>query len=731
MAATLLFSQSEQALAATLVQQARETAQVYEGNYRAPWLLSSSIYCDVWSLRKDRGETRTVNGEVVGDREFDWRVRLPNGELLTHDRNAHLLQALQRVGFLARATPGGPETLGTHLNFLWTLSFLARWAVLREADLNPQKHALSRLTHDHFSDLIRDLATGGVAFALHFPQCFLRRVYPAAMGKDPSTADLAAPLNLDQNDCSRVGIWLRESGHLRPPKRHSTAPPSLDLAFVAELISADFRTVSSPKFAAFLSQFTVGPLDANHRVMRGIGDCRREFASHKALTARQLALLPASEKTVGKYLTDLRTAVSLHRHLPNDCPDPCEFRYRQLNTIASRLCRPREATPWVPLTTALEYTKEALRWIHVYGDSLVDLFLNAYARLYRAGLLGPPVIGTEAEQATAYKRAAKARAKIVDSIPVPSTLTPLNLSGWNSYVHLDGDAGFEQLRNAPSMLDAIMVLVAAIAIITGALKPMRESELRHLRRDCVFFVKGDGFWLSASQSKRSIAGIAPHLRRPIPSIAARGLLLLKKLTDGLKKIIGVEDPWLLESIFAMPTLSVFEARISDVITAGQLMQLLDTFCDRVALPPDSLGRRWYLRIHELRKSFLIVFFWTYRYANLDAAAWMAGHTDVGQLYAYLQANFPGQELPALEAEYASMVLRDGIGSERLENAEALHEAVCRQFSVRDVSWIDDQSLQDWLTSRFASGDFEIRPYSLPTRSGKPDVHIAFRVREAK
>lgn len=726
-------NRTDEAVTRALLDEAKISARIYDGDFRAPWLLSPSIYCTVWSLRKGGGETRQVDGKTVGDRKFDWGIRLPSGGTLTDDNHRNLLQAMQRLAFLVRTTPGGPSTLTTHLNFLWSLTFFARWALMREGSLDPKRFGFSRLTHDHFCDLIRDLSKGGVPFALECPQQFLRVIYPLAIGRDPSTTELEFPLNLNEDDCRKVLLWFERAGHLGKRDRLGTRQPTIRLRVVAELIGADIGSIAgNQKFAAFLTQFTLRPLALHEQALRAGTDNRREFASHRAKTGMEIAASAASTKTVDKYLTDLRTLVALSRHEPGSVPNPAEFRHKELSNLTVALCRPADATPWVPLPIALEYTKEALRWIHVYGKPLVEVFLTTYARLYRAGLLGPPPTGTPVEKAFSYKKTTKARDRVVAETDLPDVLKPLNITGWQCYVNFRGNVGFEKLKTSPSMIDAIMVLIASVAIITGAMKPMRESELRGLRRNCVSFRRGDGFWLSAKQRKRSIGDVTPELRRPIPSIAARGLLLLQKLTDGLKEIIGVQDQWLLQSLFALPTLSRYEARIDSVTSAMQLNQYLDTFCDRVSLPPDSLRRRWYIRTHELRKSFLIVFFWTYRYANLQSAAWMAGHTDVSQLYAYLQANFPGQELPALEAEYASRVLRehsDGVKSGELENVAKLHEAVCKHFDVRDLSWIDENTLQAWLTIRFESGDFEIQPYSVPNRDTQTEMRIAFRVRE--
>jgi hypothetical protein len=359
-----------------------------------------------------------------------------------------------------------------------------------------------------------------------------------------------------------------------------------------------------------------------------------------------------------------------------------------------------------------------------------------YRELHRQGLLvSTPQPAWANPSKTDLERISKEftqrRDDCVDALALPGSLQPLRIRGWSSYMTVKGQAAFLKLQQAPSLHDAIMVLVGAISIVIGILKPIRESELRHLRRDSVLFVEGDGYWLSHELRKKNVGDVRPEEARPIPKIAARAVLLLRRLTDGLKAIAGVRDPWLLDHLFTLPQFGRLEAAISKVLEEEDLNDILDAFCDHVAMPPDQHGRRWYLRVHEMRKSFLIVFFWMYRYASLDAARWMAGHADAAQIYAYIQANFPGQELPGLEAEYSSRVLRDyehtGDPGE-IESVEELHQQVCRHFAVTDLSWLEEDTLREWLEQQYATGAFEIRPYSIRSEDGSLHTRIAFRIR---
>lgn len=727
------FSPLEQCQVLAILAEVDNTVRAYEGDFSAPWLLSP-IHSNEWRIRKG-AETRFVDGDLTDFYTYQWATKLHDGSNLIDAKNRNLLHGMQRLAFLAREMPGGPTTLTTHKGFLWSLNFFVRWAFVRGDILNPRKHALTKITHQHLADFFIELGKGGTVFALRYPEKFLQAVFPLALARSPTEQELDDSLHLPIEVCTKVSKWLYENGHMRNMKRSAVGEMAIRNRFIADLIGVDVDTVNGgAKWHAFIGQFNLyqGRSKAHEDYIGS--SSRQELPSHKALSIEELSNAGVSEKTLGKYFDDIRTIVALHRHLPDFCPDPLAFKPRVLRQVIVGASDSSKHTPWIPLPVAMSYTSEALRWVHVYGDALVDTFLHAYRNLRTRGLLvSAPVPEkenpTKGDYVTAYRAAMAGRETYVANLALPDALAPLRISGWGCYTPINGVKAFEKLRQAPSLLDAIMILVGAITVVVTMVKPMRESEFRALKRDCLIFFAGDGYWLTQDNRKKNFEDVRPEDARPIPVIAAKAIELLRRLTDGLKDSAGITDPWLLDSLLTLPTFGRYEAEIK-AVSYAHLAMTLNAFCDFVALPADEFGRRWYLRIHEMRKSFLITFFWTYRFANLDAARWIAGHGDAAHVYAYIQANFPGEELPNLEAEYASKVLRDYQESGSPANTrdvEALYRTVCSHFSVRDVSWIDESILQDWLAFQFQTREFEIIPYSIKSPDGRVTTEIAFRI----
>lgn len=733
-----VFSTLEQCQLLVLLEEASASTRIYRGDYTAPWLISP-IHAPEWIISKGE-ETRYIDNNIRDHYTYKWSTKLYDGTNLISQENNKLLREMQRLAFLIRELPGGPKKLLTFKSFLWSLNFLVRWMFVHGNGLNPRRYSLTQITQHHLIDFFIDLSKGGTVFALRYPERFLQAVAPSALGRAPSREELEEPLNLHIETCLQVSLWLKKNKLMKKKDRSSNGELELDPNSFCQLINVDGGTVSGgPKWHAFLHQFDFNENNSNNSktLVSGASSCRREMPTQRLLTNEEVKNSLMSEKSLSKYFSDIKYILGIYRHLPNICPNPINIKPKEISQTISNITSIAKHTPWIPLPTAMAYTTEALRWVHVYGEDLVSFFLKAYEELYENGLLiSAPTPDkenpTKADLALLYKKLTKQRDEIIDNISLPASIRSLNIKGMGCYGSINGKRAFKKLRDSPSLMDAIMVLIGAISVVVTMTKPMRESEFRSLKRDCLHHVKDDGYWLMQEVKKKSLEGSLSRDARPIPVISATAIQLLRTLTDGIKKIVGITDPWLISSLMTLPSFGLFEPGIS-VPNSSRFIQILDAFCDYVAISPDSQGRRWYLRIHEMRKSFLITFFWTFRYASLDASRWIAGHNDTSHVYQYIQANFPGEELPALEAEYASKILREykEFGPpDGTKEVDTLYRTVCEHFSVLDVSWIDEKTLRDWLELQFELHEFEIVPYSIKNPDGGLNTEISFRISAA-
>jgi len=258
--------------------------------------------------------------------------------------------------------------------------------------------------------------------------------------------------------------------------------------------------------------------------------------------------------------------------------------------------------------------------------------------------------------------------------------------------------------------------------------------LTNLKRNCLRQDAG-GYWINFNLGKSNAGEAWQDEDRPIPFIVAKAIHLLQSLGKGLTKLLG-EDRKVGDNLFYLPK-TLGKGASAD---SGYLLNYhLDIFCDYVGLQPDSEGRRWYVRIHEMRKWFLLLLFWSGRFDVLDAARWIAGHTDAAHIYAYIEKEFPGEELPQIEAEYSidRMYRRDqerkraksDTGNE--DGVDALYDAVLRHFNVESLTMIPETEWTGYVQSLRKDEKFRLEPHSIFGENGRDvvGINVSFVMRQ--
>ncbi len=129
----------------------------------------------------------------------------------------------------------------------------------------------------------------------------------------------------------------------------------------------------SARLTAILRQFE--PALANPKGLL-VSICQHtELPSHRIETIEsvlQTAVSPATVKHFNDYFT---TLLGLYRHIPDTLPDPTTINLSEAVVAGFQCCQDEQRTPFIPIDTGLRYLGEAIRWVHCYGDALVDYYL--------------------------------------------------------------------------------------------------------------------------------------------------------------------------------------------------------------------------------------------------------------------------------------------------------------------------------------------------------------------
>lgn len=675
-----------------IVSHGRRFYQIYRGDWKAAWLLTD-IEADRWLLRTKN--TRRVGDEWQGCFVLDWSIHLADGLPLTHPKHRAMLDMAKKIVFLVREVANtNISSSVTHRLIFLQLMVVVQWVYLNADRFQPDTQLFRLFDQTAAEDYMRALRDGGVAWVLQVPHRTLMWLYREALGDGSSTGFIDARLLVPAEDCKAIIEWLDKNHFYHRERQDWTGEPIrfIDRKKLADMLHVDVATLrSSPKLVAFLRQFEPDLLAINRHLLLPVRGVRgSELPSHAIPTIDDVMASRYGAISMRHHASTLGLIQMVQNRLPGRVQAARGLNMNLLYSIA-RTGDEEQHTPWVPLKTALSYTREALCWASIYADPLVDFYLHAIKTFHEKCWFS-----YQEDSLHCDSRLQVCRDKWI-SENCPASLNKLGITGWTSWFSRNQPEPFRNLRERPGLNDMMQVLMGAAIVLIGITKPIRESEIIGLRKDAISFVPGDGYWLEQTLAKVVISDRHAQTTKPIPSITARMMTTLKRLSDGVVDLLQPDDPYARERIFFLPPFVRDASLKAKLYAPTDFSRVLNRFCDYVALEPDGFGRRWYVRVHELRKSFLITFFWCFRFSSLDAARWIAGHADAADLYAYIEANFPGEELPQLEADYAAAQLRHFSlnGESEAENTVELYEAVCQHFAVREVSFIPSSAKPAW------------------------------------
>lgn len=704
------FSPADQQLIELLIESARQQVRPFTGKYEAPWLLVP-FEANVWETT-NRGREELIESKWKNTVRIDWQVKLPNGQRLTDARYEKLLTAAKKISFLARSDLiRGSSAPAAWRGSTVRLLALSRWVVLHEERFQPTVYALRLIDQAALDWLLDEYAQGGWAQAMQIPERLLAAFYRGAHGAICPSSLLENPYKLSSDEIQPLVRWIEsQGGYAKEDSGVHLGKRRLSRVWLGHLINESTASLRQRNTASFCRQF-----EPDFETTSLQGSFRRftEFLSHRVKSVDNHCTT-TSESTIRILGMVFESVLDAHRHLPDLVPEPASLSILRSVKLSSRLTKPNGHTPFMPVNTGLAYLNACMRFVHVYGEAIIGLYLAILQS----------IIGTESDRvslAKAFKQHAKDWC-ISSGEPITRVLniTEFRL-GENS-------CDFNRFRSSPTLDEALRVLIGSCGVCMAILKPSREEELLHAKRNCLRR-DSNGYWFNFNLGKSNVKGAEAWREedRPVPVITAKAIQLMQLLGDGLAQILG-SDSKASDNLFYLPKFEGLGALVAD----HRLLNIhLDRFCDFVNLPPNSEGERWYVRVHEMRKWFLLLLFWSGRFDVLDAARWIAGHTDADHIYAYIEMEFPGESLPQIEAEYSEERLRrlERGDSRNDDGINALYEAVLKHFNVESLTMIPESEWTGYVRALRESDTFHLEPHSIRDKDGAVvGINVSFIMR---
>jgi len=696
----------------------------YNGEFIANWLLSD-FEDSIW-ITSNKGREKLQGSKWKYSLNIDWHISLPNGLKLTDPRYKKLLETIKKSVFIIRSGHTGKVYgVSRWKHIVEDILLLTRWLVLHEKYYKPHKYYFNLLEQRGLDSLFTCIATGGWFSALEIPQRIVSNIHKSSPSSVPAIYFSNSNYSLSDDDAKIITDWLYENDYyISCTAGAYSGSKYLSRNKIADLIGEDVNVlIGNSRAAAFLRQLETDYLGT--QLLLPVFQ-RNEFPSHNTPLINDALNSAITRKALECTADSIKVFLSTYRHLNNEIPDPLNLSPRLSYNKYHHLTKDDSRTPFIPVNTGLKYLNVAMEWINCYGDTIIDCFIQMLDNINFE----------EYKLLDSYKkrifRNMSWRTIEFNNLLFPTGKHPnlASLLNTSYYCRWRTKYDYDKIRSRPTLEEAIDILVGSCIACIGLMKPSRNDEIHRLPLNCLI-ENNDGYYLRFSVGKSNVGECFQATEKPIPYITAKAIKLLQKLSSNCYSIYGY--PHLDQGmLFNLPSTSLSKIKS---IYPEMLSPYLNKFCDYANLPVDSYGRRWYIRIHEMRKWFLLLLFWAGRYDVLDAARWIAGHTDATHLYAYIEREFPGEELPQLEAQYAVERLRDleltGTSSNDAIGIDELYERVLEHFKATSLSMIPNSDWESYVALLRKEDSFRLEPHSIhgENEHGIAGINVSFVLRE--
>jgi len=256
------------------------------------------------------------------------------------------------------------------------------------------------------------------------------------------------------------------------------------------------------------------------------------------------------------------------------------------------------------------------------------------------------------------------------------------------------------IRNNESLCELYSVLIGSCQYLTGIITARRQDELislassgnlspnknpfeeggENIEYNLIFKLKKSGNGGKISTNK--------IIERPVTTSLAKIIWRLEAFNEAARS----------QGLLKGKTLGLFnnlDTRMCQLTktTVKSCNAHLDSICDYFETPIVKMNngelRRQYVRQHQLRRFFALLFFWQKRFQGLEALRWMLGHTDMSHLYHYISSNEVGDILNGVKATVIVQGVLNKDGElEKLKSIGELKATLAKKYNAGAVI-IDD------------------------------------------
>ena len=665
------------------------TLSVGASLYKPYWFSADTHYEDnIWTqnLADGHGDYYT--------RTIDFNVRLPNGLLLTHKKNKRLLGCIKHL----IAIQVHPRYNGTFFKPSYAQSMITRslyvadWLLLnigRFSILHYDLGLINQNDYTYFLGKVADLPISEAVYNLNYRAENYIRLQISLIDEDDFQKTLMAMpkitrllpkhnrrLNLTDDELVRAHYVFLKRGWYRSSRGALILSTS---ELLRELYRETLHGMNQRPSQGRFDELNIG---------EEYYTC--EFEAVEVTSGYNEGV---DLKLIATYIQTLRK-ITTYESGPQFHIDKQAILSQSIRRVlAGRGRKPDGRYQTAPIEVVGKMLRSSLEFMIEHTDNIFTEMLRALKQ---------------------HENSAKAESGIPGNyspsgMVLAGALTPTRWS-----IYRDSSNFYSDLRTGTGLCELYHILMGAATIAICTLTARRRTELCRLDSLTCLHPDNDPSDIKNKDTNYSVrfgdekTGAGEHteeIERPIPRVIAQFIYKVKKFNEQLLALGLIP-----ESHVLFQTVSRVDGRVSNV-SANGLYDFLNLASDFFEAPTiqgkDGVERRYYLRPHQLRRFFAMVFFNSSSDHKIHAIAWMLGHTNLTSFWRYVTEVVGGRAL--LEAKANALVHAINEESSPIQNLTSLIEQLKIDYATKQVHIRTSEELNEDLHYLSTEGLIELEP----------------------
>ena len=653
---------------------------------RADWLLSP-FSRNIWKY--DFGFKK-------GYKCLNWNVKLSDGSQLTDPKNSDLLHGL-KYWLIASTTPsvGGMATSikVQYAAFNRTLH-LIDFLLINENFYKLSTYGMAGISADDLKEILRRLATSSLISESLFDWPNEVITFLRDLRKNTNTLSIASSIETvpglgiinisDDEEAQKFGIEpqelleLRATLHINKLTAHNRrlgyTPNSAKLSKAIYGNTLKLGTTNKPAISMLSYSHSKGAYD-------------REFPSVNVTTGTGESLSPVAfiEYVKSIYSLGILHEVNIPAPPINDI-----IEIRGFTPALKEMGRYRT----LPSQLVFDAVKDGIEFHLNHGRDVLDGFLRIALAAKKS-----ECDTCDLDPAT-FEASIGPRLKAFGVKDLGMLRSDRSMSSYIGDLNSCKEAYFSSFRANQSLIPLVYVYFGAVQVVVGALTARRIGELNDLEVGISLDKSGNWIVFLNRKSTRGLRGHRSREARPIEPIAAEMLQELNRFHAILNRIGFGEK---VNFVFSSPSLHDNTYRTS--ASTFSYNKHLDFFCDYFQTARDQNGCRYYIRQHQLRRFFALLFFYSNSFGSLETLQWMLGHNDLRHAWHYITESMSGEVLRGAKSQFIAESLHHSNG----QSFKDLAQLIEKRYQTSDFSLLDTDELEDYLSDLLDEGEIEIEP----------------------